>query len=163
METIKYIKSRISVRKYLDRPVPVEIIRELADCGRMAPSGYNRQPWVFIAVTDSKIKEKIADRCRYGKFIKQAGACIALFCSDSECKLEDACAATENMIIAAQAYGLGTCWVNSYRKEHSGAIEKLLNCPSDYELVVLLAVGYPDEQRQTPKKPLEQVLKWQSF
>ncbi len=163
METIKHIKSRISVRKYLDKPVPENIIEELVDCGRMAPSGYNRQPWVFVAITSEEIRAKIADRSRYGKFIKQAGACIALFCSESECKLEDACAATENMIIAAQAYGLGTCWVNSYQKEHSADVEKLLNCPSDYELVVLLAVGYPDEQRETPKKPLSQVLKWQSF
>ena len=163
METIKNIKSRISVRKYLDKPVDKSIIEDIVDCGRMAPSGYNHQPWVFVAVTSEALREKIADRCRYGKFIKQAGACIAVFCRESECRLEDACAATENMIIAAQAYGLGTCWVNSYHKEHSSDIEKMLNCQQGYELVVMRAVGHPDEQRQTPKKPLEEVLRWQSF
>ena len=77
--------------------------------------------------------------------------------------VEDACAATENMIIAAQAYGLGTCWVNAYQKAHSAAVKTILKCPDDYELVTLFAVGYPDETRKMPKKPLEELIRWDSF
>jgi len=56
-ETIKTIKSRVSVRKYLDKEVPKEILEDLIDCGRLAPSGYNKQPWVFVVVTDKELKK----------------------------------------------------------------------------------------------------------
>lgn len=165
LETIKVIKSRVSVRKYLNKEVPKEILRDIVDCGRLAPSGYNRQPWIFVVVTDKKIREKIAEVATYGRFIKDAGACIAVFCEKSaETALEDACAATENMIIVAQAYGLGTCWVNSYKKSHSEEVKKILKCPEDMELITLLAVGYPGEEPKRPqKKTLEEVLRWESF
>jgi nitroreductase len=164
-KVIEVIKSRRSVRKYLDREVPREILEDIVDCGRLAPSGYNKQPWVFVVVVDKEIKEKVADATTSGKFISSAGACIAVFCrNDAETALEDACAATENMIIAAQSYGLGTCWINTYKKSHSPKIKEILNCPEDMELMTLIAVGYPaEENRQVSKKPLSEVLRWNSF
>jgi len=135
----------------------------------MAPSGYNHQPYVFVVVTDPQIRAKIAKAAVYGKFISDAGACVAVFCKkDEETMTEDACAATENIIIAAQAYGLGTCWVNakandSYNKTLPGDIKNLLGCPADYELMTLIAVGYPDEVKKTPKKPFNEVLRWNKF
>lgn len=164
MDAIQAIKSRVSIRKYKNMPVPKEILTEIVDCGRMAPSGYNHQPWLFVVVMDQGIRDRISQIAQYGRFIKDAGACIAVFCcKGEETMLEDACAATENMIIAAQAYGLGTCWVNSYKKQHSEEIIKLLNCPEDYELVTLIAVGYANEERRTPKKPLNEVIIWNKF
>lgn len=164
MDTINVIKSRVSIRKYKRLPVPEKILESIVDCGRLAPSGYNHQPWIFVVVTDSETKYKISQFAEYGKFIKDAGACIAVFCKKGEdTMVEDACAATENMIIAAQAYGLGTCWVNSHHKEHSENIETILACTLDYELITLFAVGYPDEERTSVKKQLSEVLRWNSF
>lgn len=164
MDAIQAIKSRTSTRKYKNKSVPEGILKDIIDCGRLAPSGYNRQPWVFVVVTDQELRNHIANSARYGKFIRDAGACIAVFCSNSgETLLEDACAATENMIIAAQAYGLGTCWVNSYKKEHSEGIKKLLNCPAEYELMTMLAAGYPEEAGRVHKKTLDEVLRWNKF
>jgi nitroreductase len=165
LETIKVIKSRVSVRKYLDKEVPKEILEDLVDCGRLAPSGYNRQPWIFLVVTDKALKEKLSDVTPWGRFLKEAGAGILIFCEkDAETALEDACAAAENIIIAAQAYGLGTCWINSYKKAHSEDVKKLVNCPDNLELMVMLAVGYPAEIPQRPKKKeLSEVLRWQTF
>ena len=77
--------------------------------------------------------------------------------------MEDACASTENMIIAAQAYGLGTCWINAYMKTHSEDIKSILGCPLDYELMTFIVVGYPNEEKKTQKKPLDEVLKWNIF
>jgi len=83
---------------------------------------------------------------------------------EAETALEDACAAAENIIIAALAYGLGTCWVNSYRKAHSEAVKRLVRCPEHLELAVILAVGYPEEIPPAPKKKaLAEVLRWQTF
>ena len=161
MDAIQAIKSRVSIRKYKNIPVPKEILTDIADCGRLAPSGYNRQPWIFVVVIDQDLRNKISQAAKYGEFIKEAGACIAVLCSKGEeTMLEDACAATENMIIAAQSFGLGTCWVNSFRKSHSEEIEKILNVPADYEVMTLIAVGYPDEEKKTPKKQLNEVIRW---
>ena len=77
--------------------------------------------------------------------------------------MEDAAAATENMIIATQAYGLGTCWVNAYKKAISEGIKSVVNCPTEYELMTLFAVGYPDEVKTTSKKPIHEVMRWNTF
>lgn len=164
MDAMQAIKSRVSIRKYKSLPVPKEILEDIVDCGRLAPSGYNHQPWIFVVVTDQQIRNRISQTARYGSFIKEAWACIAVFCSKGEeTMLEDACAATENMIIAAQTYGLGTCWVNSFRKAHSEEIKGILNCPDDFELITIISVGYPDEDKKTPKKSLNEVLRWNKF
>lgn len=164
MDTIQAIKSRVSIRKYKNTPVPKEILTDIVDCARLAPSGYNRQPWVFVVITDQDLRNQISQAARYGKFIKDAGACFAVFChKDGETMFEDACAATENMIIASQSYNLGTCWVNSYKKQHSEEVKKILDCPLEYELMTLIAIGYPDEEKKTPKKALNEVLRWNKF
>lgn len=166
-KTVEVIKSRHSVRKYIKKEVPEEILKELVDCARLAPTGYNKQAWVFGVITDQKLKEQIAYHASYGKFIKDAGACIAVFCDENSggTPLEDACAATENIIIAAQSYGLGTCWVNSYKKEHSTKIMELLKSPDNMELMTLLAVGYYKEDvvKNKEKKSLKDVLKWNGW
>lgn len=164
MDTILAIKSRVSIRRYKNLPIPKEILEDIVDCGRLAPNGYNHQPWVFVVVTDQNTKDNIAQAGTYGKSVKDAGACIAVFCrKGEETIMEDACASTENIIIAAQAYGLGTCWLNSYKKIHSEDIKSILKCPLDFELMTLVVVGYPDEEKKTPKKPLDEVLKWNKF
>jgi len=164
MDAIQAIKSRVSIRQFKCLPIPKEILEDVVDCGRLAPSGYNRQPYIFVVVTDQGIRNRTSQAAKYGRFIKDAGACVAVFCKKGEeTMLEDACAATENMIIAAQAYGLGSCWVNSYKKSHSEDIKDILSCPIEYELMTLIALGYPDEDKKTPKKPLNEVLRWNKF
>jgi nitroreductase len=164
MNTIELIKSRVSVRKYIDKEIPKEVLEDIIDCARFAPSGYNLQPWVFVVITDKDKLRDISEVCEYGRFIKNAGACIAVFCHQSgETLIEDASAATENIMIAALHYGLGTCWVNSHKKEHSKIIGNSLNAPEDYELMTLISIGYPDEQGNRPKKKLEEVIRFNSF
>jgi nitroreductase len=133
------------------------------DCGRLAPSGYNKQPWTFVVVTDRDLLGRIAALARYGRFIAGAGACVAVAMGESETLVEDASAATENMIIAAVSLGLGSCWVNSYRQGHSRAVGELLRFPAGRELAVLLALGYPEDESTRPKKSLSEVLRWNAF
>jgi nitroreductase len=164
MDTIQAIKSRVSIRKYKNQPISKEILEDIVDCGRLAPNGYNSQSWVFVVVTDPDSKNRIAQASRSGKFIKDAGACIAVFCrKDAETAMEDAAAATENMIIAAQANGLGTCWINVYKKANADGIKGIVNCPPEYELMTLFAIGYPNEEKTTSKKSLEEVMHWNTF
>ena len=164
MDAIEAMKSRVSVRKYQQRPVPREILEDIIDCGRLAPTGRNEQAWTFVVVTEPDLRARLAEICRYGKFIADAGACICVFSRlDALCEVEDACAATENMIIAARAHGLGTCWVNAHRKDHSKAVEELLGCPEGHELVTMFSVGYAAEETRRQKKALAEVMRWERF
>jgi nitroreductase len=163
MDAIEALRSRTSVRKFQDRAVPREALETIVDCARLAPSGWNRQPWAFVMVTDRGRLEGIAATAKYGRFIAQAQACLAIATEESETRLEDACAAVENAIIAAVSLGIGSCWVNSFRKAHSAAVESLLGIPPGWELTVLLALGYPADPERRPKKPLAELLRWNAF
>ncbi len=164
MDALTAMRSRTSVRKYESKPVPRDVLEDIVDCGRLAPTGRNEQGWAFVVVTSTELKARIAEAARFGRFIAGAGACICVFCrKDALCEVEDCSAATENMMIAAVAHGLGTCWVNSHRKDHSPAIEGLLGCPEGYELVTMFSLGYPAEVTRRPKKDLAEVLRWETF
>lgn len=79
MDAIECMKTRRSVRVYQDKPVPREIIEDIVDCGRLAATAINIQPWQFIVVQDPAMRKRIADTTDYGKFIAQAPVCIAVF------------------------------------------------------------------------------------
>jgi len=164
MDTIEVIKTRRSIRRYLDKEIPEDILMDILDCARLAPSGHNVQPWRFVVVTDREIKERLTQITRYGKFIKDAYAIVAVFCEkDAPCVFEDASAATENIILAAWNYGIGSCWIGSYKGDHSKETEKLLNCPDTHELVTMVTLGYPDEKPVRKKKSLEEVVSFNTF
>jgi nitroreductase len=164
LEAIEALKGRRSVRVYEDRPVPKEVIEEIIDTARLAPSANNIQPWEFVVVTDSAARKKIADLTDYGKFIAQSGACVAVFCKDVKHYLEDGSAATENILVAAHALGLGTCWVAGYKKAHAEPIRKLLGVPDGHKMVSVISLGY---QMETPephgKRRLSDVLHWEKY
>lgn len=165
MELYGLMGKRRSVRKYSKDPVPRETLQKLIDAGIKAPTGCNHQGWVFVAVDDAAVKAKVAKLARYGRFIADAGACIAIFCDrEAPCVVEDCSAATENIMLAAVNEGLGTCWIHSHGQSHAAAVEKLLGCPATHELVVLMAVGVPEEVPASPeKKSLTEVLRWNRF
>lgn len=165
MDAIEAIKSRRSVRRYSAIPIQDEVLEDIIDCARLAPTGHNEQPWVFIAITDPAVRARIAKEAKKGRFIADAPACVAIFCRpDASTPLEDASAAAENIMIAARACGIGSCWVNSHRVEHTAAVGALLGCPRDMELMVLIALGYPEEEvSQRDKKSLQEVMYWQGF
>ena len=119
MEALEAIKTRRSVRSFSNKPVEREIIERILDCARLAPSANNTQPWEFVVVTDQAIRESIAGLTDYGKFIAEAPVCIAVFCKDTKYYLEDGCAASENILVAAWALGLSSCWVAGDKKQYS--------------------------------------------
>ena len=163
MDAIECMKTRRSIRAYLDKPVDREVIEDIIDCGRLAASAINIQPWQFIVIQDAAMRKKIADITDYGKFIEQAAVCVAVFCQDGKYYLEDGCAATQNILNAARAHGLGSCWVAGDKKEYASALGGLLGLPQDYKLISLIAIGYAAAEGNPPKKPLSEVLKWERY
>jgi nitroreductase len=163
MDAITALKTRHSVRAFEDRPIPKEILEDIVDCGRLAASAINIQPWEFVVVTAPDLLRKVADATDHGKFIAQAAACIAVITQTTKYYLEDGSAATENMLVAAHAQGVGTCWVAGDKKPYAPEICRILGAPEGFKLVSLIALGYPAEDPRKPKRPLTDVLHWQKY
>lgn len=163
MDAIEALKTRRSVRAYKREAVPREVIEDLVDCGRLAATAINIQPWEFVVVTNPEMLRKIAQTTDHGRFIVDAPACVVVLCQDTKYYLEDGSAATQNMLLAARAHGLGACWVAGDKKPYGGQILKLIGAPPGYKLVSLIPLGYPAEQPEKAKRPLGQVLHWERF
>lgn len=163
MDALEALRTRRSVRAYEKRPVSREDLETLVDCGRLAASARNAQPWEFIVVTEQDGLEDLAKLADNGKFIAGAGACIAVCCEDSDYYLEDGCAATQNILVAAHAMGLASCWVAGDKKSYAEKVRALLGAPEGYKLVSLIAVGYAKQILNPVKRPLEDVIHWEHF
>jgi nitroreductase len=163
VDALKVLKERRSVRKYLSKPVPKEIIEDIIDCGRLAATARNIQPWHFVVITDEERRRHIADITDHGKFIAQAPVCVAVLCEDTKYILEDGSAATQNILLAAKAHGLGSCWIAGHKKPYAAEIEQYLNAPESCKLISLIAIGYAEQESNAAKKDLSAVLHWEQF
>jgi nitroreductase len=166
MDALTALTSRRSIRAYEPRPVARAIIEQIVDAGRLAASGRNVQPWIFLAVTKRATLDALADISDYAAFLKEAPACILVFGErDAKYYLEDGSAATQNMLVAARALGLGTCWIAGDKKPYVEKIRALLAVPEKYTLVAYLALGYPRGAHPDPpgKQPLSDLLHWERY
>ncbi len=163
MDAIKALKTRRSVRTFKDKAVAKEIIEDVVDCARLAATARNVQPWEFVVVTDADVRGRLAQTARTGPFIADAPVCVVVLCEDTEHYLEDGSAATQNLLVAVRAHGLGACWVAGDKKPYADAILEIVGAPSGYKLVSLVAVGHSDAQPSPSKRPLADVLHWEKF
>lgn len=164
MDAIEALRTRRSIRSFETKPVPMDVIETIIDCARLAPSANNIQPWEFIVVTDAAVRKRIADLTDYGKFIAQAPVCIAVYSKDVKHYLEDCSAASENILVAAHALGLGTCWVAGYGKSYGEPIAEMIGVPKGHKLVALIALGYPAQQGKAyNKRSLKDVLHFERY
>lgn len=143
------IRDRRSVRKYKSDPVPQEDIETILTAGMMAPSAMNARPWEFVVIENDEVKQGIAARHPFAKFIPQAPVVIVV-CGMPEKERapglwpQDCAAATENMLIQARSMGYGTCWCAIHPYEKRG---KELMPLIDVSSVpfCLVALGVPDD------------------
>ncbi|KUG20503.1 nitroreductase [hydrocarbon metagenome] len=155
---ITVIRSRHSVRKYKSEPIDEKIVRDALDCARLAPTARNEQPWLFGTITERDTLKKIADMAENGRFIADAPICFAVFGKRNEkYYLEDCSAATTQLILGLQAYGVGSCWVAGDKKDYAEAVRELLQVPEEYTLVSLIPAGYPEELKIARKKVLKEI------
>jgi nitroreductase len=163
MDAIEALKTRRSIRAYTGAPVSREMIEQIIDCGRLAATARNLQPWEFVVVTERDMLRRLAELTTYGKHIASAAACILVFCGPSTWYLEDGAAATENILLAARALGLGTCWVDGDKKPYAETVRQLAGAPQGHKLISMIPLGYPAESPQQSKRPLSQVLHWERY
>ena len=157
------IMARRSIRKYLDKPVEHEKLEIIVKCGINAPSGVNRQPWIVRVVEDQKLiadvtevfkqenPEQVARDKDFKNMFRNAPNLICV-CTPANGGGElDAGLLGENMMLAAQSMGLGTCCLGGpvrflLSNEKCKFFLDRLDIPADYKLNYILAIGYPDEQ-----------------
>jgi nitroreductase len=163
MEALDVLKTRRCVRKFTRDPVDEAIISDIVDCARLAPTAINIQPWEFVVVRDPDKLRQIGRTTDHGGFIADAPLCIVVLCRDTKYYLEDGSAATQNILLAAEAHSLGSCWVAGDKKPYAERICELVDSPEGYKLVSLVPIGVPAEKPTKSKRPLKQMLHWESF
>ena len=165
MDLKQVISIRRSIRAYKSDPVAPEKIDAILQAGRLAPSACNLQPWAFVLVTDHDRRQAFL------KVYKQEWLCqapvILVVCADTEKAWKrwdgqeywqvDAAIATQNMISAATAEGLGTCWIAAFNEPECA---KLLGLPEHIRPVAITPIGYPAETKEpvTDRLPLTDIL-----
>ncbi len=149
MDAIECIHTRRSIRRYEQKEVPEELIKEILSSGMTAPSARNQQPWQFIVVTDKDLLEKIPKLHPHARMAESAAVAI-LVCGDlslEESKdywVQDCSAATENILLASHALGLGAVWCGIYpREDRVKRFRKLLGLPKHIIPLSLVPIGYP--------------------
>jgi len=153
MDVFEAVQERRSIRLYQDNPVPREKLEKILESGRLAPSARNLEPWHFIAVTDAA-KRKVLSKGKFARFLAESPVVIVC-CGDKKASPDwyaiDVALATENMILTAVSEGLSTCCVGSFDERE---VKAALNIPADFEVLILLALGYSLENVDLSKKVL---------
>ncbi len=152
-QQLDFIFSRRSVRKYKDREVPDHMLQDLLEAAMAAPSAVAKDPWHFIVVKARKTMDNMADVLPHGQMLRQATAAMVV-CGDitrahtehESYMLQDLSAAVENILLAANALGLGTCWLGVHpRPERMEGIKRLFNLPDSIIPMCGIAIGWPKD------------------
>ena len=153
MDAMEAILSRRSIRHYTDDPVPEELIQQLLRAAMAAPSASNEQPWQFVVIDERSLFNDIMKSHPYASMLSEAKVVIAV-CGDLQRELfkgywvEDCSAATENILIAAHALGLGAVWLGVYpREERVEAVRTILKLPAHIIPLGLISIGFPAETK----------------
>lgn len=166
---LEAIRKRRSVRRYQKKDIPSNVLEEIFEAARLAPSASNRQPWKFIVVQDEVLKQKVMEASLlHGKrqpFIAEASAIIAGCATDVSHIMPngvpshhvDLSIALEHISLQAAELGLGTCWIGAFNQEK---MKEVLNIPADVAIVCLMTIGYPAGNRflTRRRKPLEEII-----
>jgi nitroreductase len=171
MDLMEAIKTRKSVRRYKSVPVPESLLRDILNAARLAPSACNAQPWKFVIVRDEETKLKLAVASNGQKFIAQAPI-VLVACGIPDdafptvggymsSHVIDVAIAVDHFTLAAQAAGLGTCWIASFKEDK---VREILGIPEDVRVVALTPLGYPDETpERTPRKRIEELVVYDRY
>lgn len=152
-QQLDFIFSRRSIRKYLDREVPDHLIQDLLEAAMAGPSAVAKDPWHFIVLKERNTLDRLADVLPSGQMLRQSTAAFVV-CGDitqanlghESYMLQDLSAATENILLAANVLGLGTCWLGVHpRPERMEGIIHLFELPAHIIPMCAIAIGWPKD------------------
>lgn len=171
---------RQSVRGYLDKPVEKEKVKRCLEAARLAPSACNSQPWSFIVIDNTELKNAVADQTSnkmlpLNHFTKQAPVLIAIVLEkakvitqiggtikNKEFPLIDLGIAAEHICLQAASEDLGTCMLGWFNEKK---VKQLLNIPSRKRVLLIITLGYPSNNRIRLKKrkELKEIVRYNSY
>ncbi len=167
MDILTLLKSRRSIRIYQDKPIPQDLLLQILEAGRWAPTGANLQPWHFIVVTDAETRKRIGEVARFFfiKFshVEKAPVVLVLGFDTRKGKYGryDATLAGGNMMTIATSLGLGTCWIGAFDEPK---VKEILEIPENIEVIGLITLGYSEEKAEAPPRvELEKIVHWESW
>jgi nitroreductase len=166
MNVMDAIKTRKSVRSFLDKPVEHEKLSAVLEAARLAPSASNRQEWRFVIVREPEIRKQLAAVAGGQAFVGEAPVLIVA-CAETDGHVMrcgqlsypiDVAIALDHMSLAAVELGLGTCWIGLFDEKK---VKELLHIPDAIRVVELMPLGYPADPSAIAKKrlPLDQIAK----
>ncbi|MBN1163090.1 MAG: nitroreductase family protein [Candidatus Krumholzibacteriota bacterium] len=171
MDIYEAIKQRTSVRAYKPDPVEDDKLNRVLEAARLAPSGKNGQPWTFIIVKNEDTRKKLVPACKNQRFISQAPVVIAV-CGREEMAYQkmggywnslpvDIGICLEHLMLAAEAEGLGTCWIGAFLEEE---VREILQVPPEVKILALTPLGYPDAEKVfRPRKELREIVMYEKW
>ena len=165
MKCIDQILSRRSIRKFKDKPVSEDVLNNIMEAGRLAPSATNNQPWYFVVARDEKAKEA-CDFQGFNRFSAGASFVVVGFYRQSEVIIEklslmDVTIALQNMVIAGWVQGVGSCWMGAFNERK---LKDTLDLPSDSIIVGAVAFGIPEViPSQPPKKSINKIVHFEKW
>lgn len=162
MDTLEAIYTRRSVRNYRAKDVAPETVKALLKAAMHAPSAADEQPWSFVVIDDRDLLDRIPALHPYAGMAAQAQV-IVLVCGEPVREqhagmwVQDCAAATQNLLLAAHAMGLGSVWVGVYpREERMRPLRQLLKIPDHIMPFALLPLGYPAETPAPREDPVNE-------
>jgi nitroreductase len=170
MNILDYIMARRSIRKYEEKAVEREKIDQLLQAAMAAPSAMNIKPWEFVVVTQSDTMDEIRSALMSGKH--NAPMAIIVCGNTSFFKhpmaskfwVQDCCAATENILLAAVGLGLGTVWLGVHPiHNYTKRISKILDLPEQVKPLNVIYVGYPAEQKPARTQYNPDRVHWEKY
>ena len=172
-ETIRQLYARKSVRAFADRPIEEPVVQTILEAATMAPSAGNQQLYTILRITDPALLERLSESCDHQPFIAR-GKLVLVFCADClkwydafasvGCAprkpgpgdlllaVDDALIAAQNAVVAAEAFGIGSCYIGDIM-ENIEAQRDILGLPDYVFPAALLVFGYPTEQQIQRRKP----------
>jgi len=167
METLECIKTRRSVRKFKKKEIEKEKLMKILEAAIYAPSSGNLQNWEFIIVRDEENKKLIAKAALNQNFIADASIIIIACSNDDKVifygkrgkdlyAIENVSAAIQNILLAANDLGIGSCWVGAFDEKE---IKKILKIPENVRPIAIIPLGYPEKISETPvRRPISEVV-----
>jgi nitroreductase len=167
VEILSLLKSRRSIRVYQDKPISQDLLLQILDAGRWAPTGANLQPWHFIVVTDTETRRQIGDVARFffikSSHVAKAPVVLVLGFDTRKGKYGryDVTLAGGNMMTMATSLGLGTCWIGAFDEVK---VKEILGIPKYIEVTGLITMGYSGENTEVPSRiELEKIVHWEAW
>lgn len=158
MEAMEAILTRRSIRRYTGQPVEMETVHELLEAAMSAPSAGNEQPWQFVVVTERWLLNEIPGHHPHSSMVPGAALAI-LVCGDTKREkhagfwVQDCAAATQNILLAAHARGLGDVWLGIHpRQQRAEVFRRLFGLPEYVVPLCLIAIGHPAEEKPSPNR-----------